>query len=62
MNIYDKKLVHCKTCGKCIGEIDYDSQVCLPKCNLCVRFEKSDLLEFYPYGDDDLKKVIISEC
>lgn len=35
MNIYDTKTIECAKCGKCIGEIEYDAQVILPKCGHC---------------------------
>lgn len=35
MNIYDTKAVYCKSCGKFIGEIEYDAEVILPKCGKC---------------------------
>ena len=35
MNIYDTKSVYCKSCGKVIGEIDYDAIVILPECGQC---------------------------
>ena len=35
MNIYDKKIIKCKICGKSIGEIDYNATIYLPRCNDC---------------------------
>lgn len=35
MNIYDTKTIFCKSCGKSIGEIDFDAEVILPKCGQC---------------------------
>lgn len=35
MNIYDTKTLSCAQCGKCIGEVEYDAQVILPKCGKC---------------------------
>ncbi|MCV0431141.1 hypothetical protein [Nitrosopumilus sp.] len=35
MNIYDTKSVCCRSCGKTIGEIDYDATVILPECGQC---------------------------
>ncbi len=39
MNIYDTKSVKCVTCGKFIGEIDYDASLTLPKCGLCANLK-----------------------
>jgi hypothetical protein len=46
MNIYDTKTIHCITCGKFIGEIDYNAQVVLPRCGNCSNPR--------PHGDDSL--------
>lgn len=35
MNIYDTKPLRCSKCGKCIGEVDYDAEIILPKCGQC---------------------------
>ncbi|HEY5736127.1 MAG TPA: hypothetical protein VIS47_06175 [Nitrosopumilus sp.] len=35
MNIYDTKTITCRTCGKSIGEIDYDAEIMLPQCGKC---------------------------
>lgn len=35
MNIYDKKIVRCSRCDQCIGEVDYDAEIMLPKCGQC---------------------------
>lgn len=35
MNLYDTKTISCKTCGKCIGEVDYDSEIIRPLCGKC---------------------------
>jgi|TARA_B110001454_G_scaffold7881_1_gene7525 phage FluMu protein Com len=35
MNIYDTKQIRCKDCDKAIGEIEYDAEIFLPKCNQC---------------------------
>ncbi len=35
MNIYDQKTISCVSCGRCIGEIDYDAEVVFPKCGKC---------------------------
>jgi len=33
--MYDTKTISCSSCGKCIGEIEYDAEVILPKCGSC---------------------------
>jgi len=35
LNIYDTKTISCAKCGKCIGEVEYDSQVIRPLCGKC---------------------------
>ena len=35
LNIYDTKTIPCAQCGKCIGEVEYDSQVIRPLCGKC---------------------------
>jgi len=35
MNIYDTKTISCRSCGRSIGEIDYDAEVMLPQCGYC---------------------------
>jgi len=35
MNIYDTRTISCRSCGKSIGEIDYDAEVILPQCGQC---------------------------
>lgn len=37
MNLYDTKLVYCSKCGKCIGEVEYDSEISPLLCGLCSR-------------------------
>ena len=35
LNIYDTRIIRCAICDKCIGELDYDSQVIRPLCGHC---------------------------
>lgn len=35
MNIYDTKQINCVRCGKCIGEVDYDSKIINAQCGQC---------------------------
>lgn len=35
MNIYDKCVIRCAICDKCIGEVDYDAEIIFPKCGKC---------------------------
>lgn len=37
LNLYDTKVLRCNQCGKCIGEIDYDSNVVFSICGVCSR-------------------------
>lgn len=46
MNIYDTRTIRCVTCDRCIGEIDYDAEVRVPKCGYCAHH--------MPAGDDKL--------
>jgi hypothetical protein len=46
MNIYDTKPIHCSSCGKFLGEIDYDAIITLPKCGRCTNP--------LPEGDDSI--------
>lgn len=50
MNIYDTKPISCSTCGKSIGEVDYDAEIIFPKCGKCANP--------LPEGDDKLSYTV----
>ena len=35
LNIYDTRSISCASCGKVIGEVDYDAEIIYPKCGQC---------------------------
>ena len=35
MNIYDTKMIVCRSCKTPIGEIEYDAEIMLPQCGKC---------------------------
>jgi hypothetical protein len=65
MNIYDTKTVSCRSCGKSIGEIDYDAEVMLPQCGQCANpmpeGEKIAYTASYFKNNPPLKKSVIVE-
>lgn len=61
MNIYDTKPISCISCGKSIGEIDYDAQITLPRCGNCSnpRPEDDDALSYLTsIRENIIKKTI----
>jgi len=52
LNLYDTKIIHCVTCDKCVGEVDYDAEITQPKCGYCVNL--------IPAGDDKISYTVNS--
>ena len=63
MNIYDKKIIKCKICGKSIGEIDYDAKLFLPRCNNCAEplpHVNDKFLRIYELQENAIENIITS--
>lgn len=35
LNLYNTKIISCKNCGKCCGEVDDDCEITQPLCGKC---------------------------
>lgn len=52
LNLYDTRVIRCARCDKCLGELDYDTEVIRLLCAQCANP--------LPYGDDHLSYTINS--
>lgn len=62
MNIYDTKTISCIKCGKCIGEVEYDSEIVLPKCGQCANPvpEGDKILYTVSHYQNNKKELLVS--